>query len=56
MRNEATERQLGFKFEAGDKEKTEKAVQYACDWLDKNKSAENDELKPNRRNWKELRW
>ena len=43
-RNAATEGQLGFKFEAGDKEKTDEAVQHACDWLDKNKLAENDEF------------
>merc|ERR1719412_1977198 len=32
------------KFEAGDKEKIEKAVQEALDWLDKNQLAEKDEF------------
>ena len=32
------------KFEGGDKEKIEKAVQEALDWLDKNQLAEKDEF------------
>ena len=44
LRNAAIEGQRGFKCEAGDKEKTEDAVQHACDWLDNNMLAENDEF------------
>ena len=35
---------LKDKFEAGDKEKIEAAVQEALDWLDKNQLAEKDEF------------
>ena len=44
MRNAATEGQLKFKFEAGDKGKTEKAVQDAWGLLDRKHSAEKDEF------------
>merc|ERR1712136_336390 len=36
MRNTLTEEKLKDKFESGDKEKIERAVQDALDWLDKN--------------------
>merc|ERR1711861_86870 len=44
MRNTLTEEKLADKFEAGDKEKIESAVQEALDWLDKNQLAEKDEF------------
>merc|ERR1712054_15213 len=44
MRNTLQEEKLKDKFEAGDKEKIEKAVQDALDWLDKNQMAEKDEF------------
>merc|ERR1712054_370702 len=44
MRNTLREEKLKDKFEAGDKEKIEKAVQDALDWLDKNQMAEKDEF------------
>merc|ERR1712118_293078 len=44
MRNTLGEEKLKDKFEAGDKEKIEKAVQDALDWLDKNQMAEKDEF------------
>ena len=44
MRNTVTEAKLNFKFEAGDKERTEKAVENARNWLDKNKLAEINEF------------
>merc|ERR1719378_453934 len=44
MRNTLGEEKLKDKFEAGDKEKIEKAVQDALDWLDKNQLAEKDEF------------
>merc|ERR1712078_939143 len=44
MRNTLAEEKLQDKFEAGDKEKIEKAVQEALDWLDKNQLAEKDEF------------
>jgi len=44
MRNTLNEEKLKDKFEAGDKEKIEKAVQDALDWLDKNQLAEKDEF------------
>merc|ERR1712045_651048 len=44
MRNTLNEEKLKEKFEAGDKEKIEKAVQDALDWLDKNQLAEKDEF------------
>merc|ERR1711890_110800 len=44
MRNTLNEEKLKDKFEAGDKEKIEKAVQEALDWLDKNQLAEKDEF------------
>ena len=44
MKNVATEGQLKFKFEAGDKEKTEKAVQDAEGWLDRKPLAEKDDF------------
>merc|ERR1712127_119061 len=44
MRNTLNEEKLKEKFEAGDKEKIEKAVQDALDWLDKNQMAEKDEF------------
>merc|ERR1739848_215397 len=43
MRNTLNEEKLKDKFEDGDKEKIEKAVQEALDWLDKNQLAEKDE-------------
>merc|ERR1712118_353441 len=43
MRNTLSEEKLQDKFEAGDKEKVEKAVQETLDWLDKNQLAEKDE-------------
>merc|ERR1711982_97897 len=44
MRNTLEEEKLKEKFEAGDKEKIEKAVQEALDWLDKNQLAEKEEF------------
>merc|ERR1712127_284244 len=44
MRNTLQEEKLKEKFEAGDKEKIEAAVQDALDWLDKNQLAEKDEF------------
>merc|ERR1712100_464951 len=44
MRNTLNEEKLKDKFEDGDKEKIEKAVQEALDWLDKNQLAEKDEF------------
>merc|ERR1712032_845483 len=44
MRNTLNEEKLKDKFEAGDKEKIEKAVQDALDLLDKNQLAEKDEF------------
>merc|ERR1719444_739801 len=44
MRNTLQEEKLQDKFEAGDKDKIEKAVQDALDWLDKNQLAEKDEF------------
>merc|ERR1711959_590987 len=44
MRNTLQEDKLKDKFEAGDKENIEKAVQDALDWLDKNQMAEKDEF------------
>merc|ERR1712174_23176 len=44
MRNTLQEEKLKDKFEAGDKEKIEKAFQDALDWLDKNQLAEKEEF------------
>merc|ERR1712021_107289 len=44
MRNTLQEEKLAEKFEAGDKEKIEQAVQDTLDWLDKNQLAEKDEF------------
>merc|ERR1712226_1845430 len=44
MRNTLSEEKLKDKFEAGDKEKIEQAVQEALDWLDKNQLGEADEF------------
>jgi len=44
MRNTLQEEKLQEKFEEGDKDKIEKAVQEALDWLDKNQMAEKDEF------------
>merc|ERR1712109_38110 len=44
MRNTLAEEKLQDKFEAGDKDKIEKAVQDTLDWLDKNQLAEKDEF------------
>merc|ERR1712238_274531 len=44
MRNTLQEEKLKEKFEAGDKEKIENAVQETLDWLDKNQLAEKDEF------------
>merc|ERR1719401_3386356 len=44
MRNTLNEEKLKDKFEGGDKEKIEKAVQDCLDWLDKNQLAEKDEF------------
>jgi L1 cell adhesion molecule like protein len=44
MRNTLQEEKLADKFEGGDKEKIEKAVQETLDWLDKNQLAEKDEF------------
>merc|ERR1712138_145409 len=44
MRNTLSDDKLKDKFEAGDKEKIEKAVQDTLDWLDKNQLAEKDEF------------
>merc|ERR1711959_463502 len=44
MRNTLSEEKLKDKFEGGDKDKIEKAVQDALDWLDKNRLAEKDEF------------
>merc|ERR1712187_987293 len=44
MRNTLQEEKLKDKFEDGDKDKIEKAVQETLDWLDKNQLAEKDEF------------
>merc|ERR1712190_427000 len=44
MRNTLQEEKLKDKFEDGDKEKIENAVQETLDWLDKNQLAEKDEF------------
>merc|ERR1712178_229425 len=44
LRNTLQEEKLQDKFQAGDKEKIEAAVQEALDWLDKNQLAEKDEF------------
>merc|ERR1711982_74166 len=44
MRNTLNEEKLKEKFEPGDKEKIEAAVQETLDWLDKNQLAEKDEF------------
>jgi len=44
MRNTLQEEKLKDKFEGDDKDKIEKAVQEALDWLDKNQLAEKDEF------------
>lgn len=44
MRNTLQEEKLKDKFEAGDKEKIEAAVQETIDWLDKNQCAEKEEF------------
>merc|ERR1712066_1087185 len=44
MRNTLEEEKLKEKFEAGDKEKIESAVQETLEWLDKNQHAEKDEF------------
>merc|ERR1719230_1023967 len=44
MRNTLNEEKLKDKFEGGDKENIEKAVQETLDWLDKNQLAEKDEF------------
>merc|ERR1712161_75515 len=44
MRNTLAEEKLKDKFEGDDKEKIEKAVQEALDWLDKNQLAEKKEI------------
>merc|ERR1739848_70906 len=44
MRYTLQEEKLKDKFEGGDKQKIEKAVQDALDWLDKNQLAEKDEF------------
>merc|ERR1712226_741780 len=44
MRNTLSDDKLKDKFEGGDKEKIEEAVQEALDWLDKNQLAEKDEF------------
>merc|ERR1719473_2269177 len=44
LRNTLQEEKLQDKFEGGDKEKIEAAVQEALDWLDKNQLAEKDEF------------
>merc|ERR1712124_149377 len=44
MRNTLQEEKLKEKFEGDDKDKIEKAVQEALDWLDKNQLAEKDEF------------
>merc|ERR1711862_259772 len=44
MRNTLQEEKLKEKFEGGDKENIEKAVQDTLDWLDKNQLAEKDEF------------
>merc|ERR1711964_431287 len=44
MRNTLQEEKLKDKFEEGDQDKIEKAVQETLDWLDKNQLAEKDEF------------
>merc|ERR1711943_158057 len=44
MRNTLNDEKLKDKFEDGDKEKIEQAVQESLDWLDKNQLAEKDEF------------
>merc|ERR1712176_1448278 len=44
MRNTLQEEKLKDKFEAGDKDKIEKAIQDALDWLEKNQLAEKEEF------------
>merc|ERR1719201_2440345 len=44
MRNTLQEEKLKDKFESGDKDKIEKAIQDALDWLEKNQLAEKEEF------------
>merc|ERR1711935_1003562 len=44
LRNTLQEEKLQDKFEAGDKDKIEAAVQEALDWLERNQMAEKDEF------------
>merc|ERR1712227_1123066 len=44
MRNTLSDEKLKDKFEGGDKEKIEAAIQDALDWLDKNQLAEKDQF------------
>merc|ERR1712127_939285 len=44
MRNTLTDEKLKDKFESGDTEKIEAAIQETLDWLDKNQLAEKDEF------------
>merc|ERR1711968_139271 len=44
MRNTLQEEKLKDKFDGDDKDKIEKAIQEALDWLDKNQLAEKDEF------------
>ena len=53
MRNAAIEEQRGFKCEAGGKEKPEKAMQNAGNWLDKISWQRTMSFKPNTGNWTE---
>jgi heat shock protein 1/8 len=49
MRNTLQEEKLRDKFEGGDKDKIEKAVQETLDWLDKNPFSEKDESEANQK-------
>merc|ERR1711990_832019 len=44
MKNTLQEEKLQDKFDAGDKDKIEKAVQDALDWLERNQMAETEEF------------
>merc|ERR1719440_2111371 len=44
MKNTLQEEKLQDKFDAGDKDKVEKAVQDALDWLERNQMAETEEF------------
>merc|ERR1712224_832578 len=56
MRNTLQEEKLKEKFEGGDKEAIEKAVQDTLDWLDKNQRQKKTNLRQSWRRWWHAGW